>query len=175
MNLETLINVILVIFFLLFTLLSKALASRKKKTTGIQKKLSKNPLFSFFQKIKDRVQESIQELEKQARQEKQKQSADTGFWDEMAEQEWTAGELAEHETPAEAESPSVASQSPAIEERQTQKHPPKRPEKKLSDQTVPPPTIHPYGRRPSLRQAVIWAEIIGKPAALRKDHSDFII
>jgi hypothetical protein len=170
MNLETLINVILVVFFLLFTLLSKTLASRKKKTTGMQKKLSKNPLFSFFQKIRDQIQESIQELEKQARQEKQKQSADTDFWDELAEED-----LAEEETPIAAEPPPVTSRSAAGEGLRTQKQIPRTSKKPLQDQTVPPPTIHPYGRRPSLRQAVIWAEIIGKPAALRKEHSDVII
>lgn len=175
MNLETLINVILVVFFLLFTLLSKSLASRKKKTTGIQKKLSQNPVFSFFQKIKDQIQESIQELEKQARQEKQKQSEDPGFWDELAEEESTEEKLAEQETPIAAEPPPVTSRSAAKDRLRTQKQIRGKSGKPLHDQTVPPPTIHPYGRRPSLRQAVIWAEIIGKPAALRKDHSDFII
>jgi hypothetical protein len=48
-------------------------------------------------------------------------------------------------------------------------------EKASQKQAVPPPTIHPYGRRPSLRQAVVWSEIIGKPVALRKDQSDSVI
>jgi hypothetical protein len=45
-----------------------------------------------------------------------------------------------------------------------------------SPKEVPPPALqHPYGRRPSLRQAVVWAEIIGKPVALRKNQNDAIL
>jgi len=132
-------------------------------------------MFSFFQKIKDQIQQSLQELEKQARQEKarqqkEKQGSDVTFWDELADE----GMIQEEETPLDAE-PARTSVDTRQEELSQKQSDIRTPGKKGARQEVPPPTIHPYGRRPSLRQAVIWAEIIGKPVALRKDHSDAVI
>ncbi|MCF8091246.1 MAG: hypothetical protein K9K21_08585 [Desulfotignum sp.] len=177
MELETLINIGLVFLFLFITIISKSLKRSKKKKARVQEKQTAKPMmFSFFHKIKDQIQQSLQELEKQARQEqakqkKEKQGSDVTFWDELADE----GLILEEETPPDAE-PARASVDTKEKDR-SQKKPDdiRTSEKKALKEEVPPPTIHPYGRRPSLRQAVIWSEIIGKPAALRKDHSDFII
>ena len=177
MELETLINIGLVLLFLLITTISRSLKAAKQKKAGAKKKEPAKPMmFSFFHKIKDQIQQSLQELEKQARQEqavqkKENQGSDATFWDEMADERL----VLEEETPPDAESDRVPVDTPQ-EVTARQKQPGiLTSEKKAAKKEVPPPTVHPYGRRPSLRQAVIWAEIIGRPAALRKDHSDFIM
>ncbi|MEE4364797.1 MAG: hypothetical protein V2J08_12745 [Desulfotignum sp.] len=177
MELETLINIGLVFLFLLITIISKSLKTAKKKKAGAKKKEPAKPMmFSFFHKIKDQIQQSLQELEKQARQEqakqqKEKQGSDGTFWDELADE----GLILEEETPPDTETARVSVDTKEKDLSQKKPSDIRTSGKRALKEEVPPPTIHPYGRRPSLRQAVIWAEIIGKPAALRKDHSDFII
>jgi hypothetical protein len=176
MDLETLINIVLVFLFLLITTLVRVLKSKTKKKPGIQKKQSRNPLFSFFQKIRDQIQESLQELERQARQQQTRQQTDNddaddpGFWDELAEEN-----LPEQKSSTPMEQDTISSQTPAKGIPRQQPDTIAASEKATRKQAVPPPTIHPYGRRPSLRQAVVWSEIIGKPVALRKDQSDSVI
>ena len=177
MELETLINIGLVFLFLLITIIARSLKTAKKKKARAQKKQPAGPsVFSFFHKIKDQIQQSLQELEKQARQEqtkrkKAKQGSDVTFWDELADE----GLILEEETLPDAE-PARASVDTKVKDRSQKKPDDIRTSgKRALKEEVPPPTIHPYGRRPSLRQAVIWSEIIGSPVALRKDHPDFII
>ncbi len=176
MDLETLINIVLVFFFLLITILVRVLKSKTKKKPGIQKKQSRNPLFSFFQKIRDQIQESLQELERQARQQQTRQQTDNddaddpSFWDELAEEG-----LTDQEPSSPMEQDTISSETVAKSIPRKQPDTIAASEKASQKQEVPPPTIHPYGRRPSLRQAVVWSEIIGKPVALRKDQSDSVI
>lgn len=164
MELETLINIGLVFLFLLIFTIARSLKTSKKKKARVQKKQPAGLSdFSFFHKIKDQIQQTLQALEKQG--------SDATFWDELADE----GLILEEETPPDTE-PARAS----IETREEGRSPKKPADIRTSGkialkEEVSPPTIHPYGRRPSLRQAVIWSEIIGRPAALRKDHSDFII
>lgn len=177
MELETLINIGLVFLFLLITTIARSLKTSKKKKARVQKKQPAGlSVFSFFHKIKDQIQQSLQELEKQARreqakQQKENQGSDATFWDELADE----GLILDEETPPDTE-PARASVETREEDRSQKKPADIRTSgKRALKEEVPPPTIHPYGRRLSLRQAVIWSEIIGRPAALRKDHSDFII
>lgn len=184
MDLETLINIVLVFFFLLITTLVRGLKARQqKKKVKKQKQPAKPSPFSFFQKIRDQIQESLQELERQARQQRQQkdtepEASDTTFWDELSEDEESREERekssdqeTEHAYTRDRDRADDPIQQKAIdaqvEDRKIRTPP--------SPKEVPPPMIHPYGRRPSLRQAVVWAEIIGKPVALRKGSSDAII
>ena len=182
MDLETLINIVLVFLFLLITTLVRGLKARQqKKVLKKKKKPAKASPFNFFHKIRDQIQSSLEELERQARQQKKKKEpepSDPSFWEELSE-----GEMIQEER----EMPSAveAEQTPAYARDQTddpiQKMAPdfevqdREIKTPRSSEEVPPPTLHPYGRRPSLRQAVVWAEIIGKPVALRKGSSDAII
>jgi hypothetical protein len=176
MDQETLINIVLVFLFLLITTLVRVFKSKTKKKPGIQKKQSRNPLFSFFQKIRDQIQESLQELEKQARQQQARQQtdnddeADPSFWDELAEEGMT-----EQKPSVLMEQDTISSATVAKGSSRQQPDTIAASKKASQKQEVPAPVIHPYGRRPSLRQAVIWSEIIGKPVALRKDQSDSVI
>ena len=182
MDLETLINIILLFLFLLITTLVRGLKSRQqKKKVKTQKQSAKPAVFSFFQKIRDQIQESLQELERQAREKRGQQKpepepSDTTFWDELSDEEEIRDEL---EKPREREpeyaytrdqtEDPIQKMAPEVQVQDREIQTPSSPKE------VPPPTIHPYGRRPSLRQAVVWAEIIGKPVALRKDPSDAIL
>ncbi|MCF8136956.1 MAG: hypothetical protein K9K63_06565 [Desulfotignum sp.] len=184
MDQETLINLVLVFFFLIITTLVRGLKARQKKKLTKKKQTAKPSVFSFFHKIKDQIQESLQELEKQARQQRQQhqpetESSDPTFWDELAEDEMMQEER--QMTPASETEKARAStrdrtKDPIQEmalENQVHDQKIKTPR---SPKEVPPPALqHPYGRRPSLRQAVVWAEIIGKPVALRKNQNDAIL
>ncbi|MDZ7666752.1 MAG: hypothetical protein U5K27_15760 [Desulfotignum sp.] len=178
MDLETLINIILVFLFLLITTLVRGLKARQKnKKVKTQKQSAKPSVFSFFQKIRDQIQESLQELERQAREKRadrkpEPEPSDSTFWDELSDEEEIQDKL---EKPRERERKPEYAYTRDQTEDPTQKMAPevqvqdREIKTPSSSKEVPPPTIHPYGRRPSLRQAVVWAEIIGKPAALKKD------
>ena len=184
MDKETLINLVLVFLFLIITTLVRGLKARqRKKVMPKKKQTAKPPGFSFFRKIRDQIQESLQELEKQARQQRQQQppeteSADPTFWDELSEDEMIQEER-QMPSARETEKAKAATRNPTRDP--IQKMAPERPiqdreiKTPRSSEEVPPPTLHPYGRRPSLRQAVVWAEIIGKPVALRKNQNDAIL
>ncbi len=183
MDQETLINLVLVFFFLIITTLVRGLKARQKKKLTKKKQTVKPSMFSFFHKIRDQIQESLQELEKQARQQRQQQppeteSSDPTFWDELSEDEMIQEERqmpSARETEKARASTRDRTKDPIQElalENQVQGREIKTPH---SSDEVPPPTLHPYGRRPSLRQAVVWAEIIGKPVALRKNQNDAIL
>jgi hypothetical protein len=176
MDLETLINIVLVFLFLLITTLVRGLKAKQrqqKKKVKKQRQSAKSSVFPFFQKIRDQIQESLKELERQAREQRQQhkpepEPSDTTFWDELSDEEETPEEPEYTYTRDQTEDP-VQKTVPEIQVQD-------REIKTVSSSVdVPPPTIHPYGRRPSLRQAVVWAEIIGKPVALRKGSSDTII
>jgi hypothetical protein len=146
-----------------------------------KKQPAKPSVFSFFQKIRDQIQESLEELERQARQQRQRQApepetSDTTFWDDLSEDEKRQEET---EKPWEREAEHAYTRDRAEDpiqqmalDNQVQDREIRTP---ASPKEVPPPTIHPYGRRPSLRQAVVWAEIIGKPLALRKNAHDHTV
>jgi hypothetical protein len=125
----------------------------------------------------------LQELEKQARQQRQQpqpetESSDPTFWDELSEDERIQEER-QMPSAQETEKERAATRNQTRDP--IQKIAPERPvqgreiKTPHSSDEVPPPTLHPYGRRPSLRQAVVWAEIIGKPVALRKNQNDAIL
>jgi DNA-directed RNA polymerase len=186
MDQETLINLVLVFFFLIITTLVRGLKARQQKKKLTKKKQTAKPaMFSFFHKIRDQIQESLQELEKQARQQRQQQqqqpeteSSDPTFWDELSEDEMIQEE---RQIPSAQETEKKRAATRNQTRDPIQKIAPERPvqgreiKTPHSSDEVPPPTLHPYGRRPSLRQAVVWAEIIGKPVALRKNQNDAIL
>lgn len=184
MDLETLINIVLVFLFLLITTLVRGLKARQqKKVLKKKKKPAKASPFNFFHKIRDQIQSSLEELERQARQQRQKKGpepepSDPSFWEELSEGEMIQEErempsaVETEQTPAYARDQTddpIQKMAPDFEVQDREIKTPR------SSEEVPPPTLHPYGRRPSLRQAVVWAEIIGKPVALRKGSSDAII
>jgi hypothetical protein len=180
MDQETLINLILVICFLIVTTLVRGMKARQQKNKLKKKKQAAKPsMFSFFHKIRDQIQESLQELEKQARQQQQPEteSSDPTFWDELSEDEMIQEERQRPSaSDAEKVHASTRNQTKDPIQKIAPEHPVQDREIKTphSSDEVPPPTLHPYGRRPSLRQAVVWAEIIGKPVALRKNPNDSI-
>lgn len=176
-------------FFLLITTLVRGLKARqRKKKVKKRKQPAKPSPFSFFQKIRDQIQESLQELERQARLQRQQKEtepepSDSTFWDELSEdgdipqarevppaRETVRARTDTRDQSGEGEpvDAPVQKTAPEIEVQDREIKTPTSPKK------VPLPPLHPYGRRPSLRQAVVWAEIIGKPVALRKESSDAI-
>lgn len=162
-------DIVTLILFLLFFILPsvvRGLGKKRKKPFAPKKKKRK---LSLFGKVGEAVQEFIRELEKQAMEAKRQQAEKDGtFWDEMGEEEM---EIAVPEAPP----------APApVEKKVTQPYVSSDSARK---KTAAPPTVPTIARtegadlpglkgrqgRTALQNAVVWAEILGKPIALRKD------
>lgn len=161
----------LIIFFIVFVLPSILKGRGKKKKPPIRVKKKKASLFG---KLGDVLQEFKQELEKQAMEAKRKAEAEKKgtVWDEMAEEEieLVPDEKRPSPVPVKKRAP-----EPYIPEPFT------GPEKAAGATVSAPAQVTPaprktglpelngsLGRHP-LQQAVIWSEILGKPAALKND------
>lgn len=162
MDQDTLINVVMIVFFVIITMVIQAVKSKQKKKPGTApEKGSQKSWFPLLQKLKDQFQEYIEDLERQARQAKQQQEPpDSTFWDELTEEEM----------PDDDDSPDAASRRPSREEtrgKRREKTAPVTPMPKSVGAWKTPSWVR---QHPDLRQAVVWAEIIGKPVALKKDQ-----
>lgn len=168
MDFDSIIPLLLVIvFFVLPSLLKQVLA--KKNKTGQPKAINPNP--SIFDRIGDRIQQFIKDLEEQARQQRQGATQQETGWEGFAEDEELYSEdetkrddeeaiaasltkvLPQNRVPGKASSPAKRSPSPqeqvCIRERKTN----------LSGTC-------PYRSNP-LQNAIVWSEILSKPIALR--------
>ena len=161
MDQDNLINVVLIVFFVIITMVIQAVKSIQKKKPGMApEKGSKKSWFPLLQKFKDQFQEYIEDLERKAREARQQQEPpDPTFWDELTE-----------EAPQDDEDAlDAASRRPSREEirwKRREKTAPVTPMPKSVGAWKTPSWIR---QHPDLRQAVVWAEIIGKPVALKKD------
>jgi hypothetical protein len=167
MDLDTLMNVVLIAIFVIITMVIQAVKSMQKKKPGTApEKASKKSWFPLLQKFKDQLREYAEELERQARQARQQQEPpDETFWNELTEQELEDDEAAA----AAADSRPPEPRRPYPEETREKRG------KKTEPVTPMPESVGVWKtpswvrEHPDLRQAVVWAEIIGKPVALKKD------
>jgi hypothetical protein len=119
----------------------------------------------LLQKLKDQVQEYVEDLERQARQAKQQQEpSDPTFWDELTEEE-----LVDDEDAAAAYSRSSEVRPSSREETRWKRREKTEPVTPMPESVGVWKTPSWVREHPDLRQAVVWAEIIGKPVALKKD------
>ena len=167
MDSDTLINLVLIIFFLIIAMVIQAVKAMQKKKPGTApEKESKRTWLPLIQKLKDQFQAYIEDLERQARQAKQQQEApDTTFWDELAEEDLEEAEDASDADDLKPPGPQRPSWQD-LREKRPEKKGPVTPMPKSVGSWKNPAWVR---QHPDLRQAVVWAEIIGKPVALKKD------
>ncbi len=182
MDFDNVINiVILVLFFVLPAVLNrfkkkktanKALAKAEKPKTG-----KKKPL--VFGNISDQIQKFLKDLEQQARQ--QEQTGDKTVWDELAREpgnddegfpEEPAWQSEDSAGPPVQKAPEPRKRKPApYMAAESERQAPRKHHRSRS-RPAPPPPLADCGaparnRACRLRRAVVWAEILGKPVALK--------
>jgi len=169
MEFDNLITYILLFAFFVLPSVLKGLGKKKKPAAGKEKKAS------LFGKLGETVQNFIRELEKQAQEAKQKaQAQEQGtIWEELANEDEIELDLNENIHQAEpVRKPVPESYDPD--------HPFISPEKRpvpaletvmaeVDEKDTVLPGIRVDLPAHSLRQAVVWSEILGKPVALRND------
>ncbi|HSL62201.1 MAG TPA: hypothetical protein VK885_10460 [Desulfotignum sp.] len=167
MDIDTLINLVMIIFFLIIAMVIQAVKAMQKKKPGkAPEKGSQRTWFPLIQKLKDQFQAYIEHLERQARQAKQQQEApDPTFWDELTEEDLEEAEDASGADDSKQHDP-VQPSWQEIRDKRRGKTDVVTPMPKAVGSWKTPAWVR---QHPDLRQAVVWAEIIGKPVALKKD------
>lgn len=151
--------IVMIIGFVFFVLPSVFRGLGKKKPSPKKKKKR----VSLFSKLGEGVQTFLQELEQQAKQSRQKSSAaekPETFWDEMTEDDSEIDVTQVRPIQNEKKYKTSYGLSDVV------------PVEKVAKAPMPsvlPETNAAKGRTP-LQNAVIWAEILGKPVALKADQ-----
>lgn len=167
----------IIVFFILPGILKQIKAKKKKSVTP--KKTQKPP--SIFDRIGEKIQQFVRELEQQALKQKQADNKQGSDWDRFEEDEIVSQdfETVDHEEDfgkPEFEIPAVA-----IEEAQIPASPAtvKKPEKDMEKKDIKeslfgkgaviqhPGTAQYVFKSNPLQNAVIWSEILGKPVGLK--------
>lgn len=147
------------LFFFIFFILPGLLKQRKKK-----KKPDKAKKPTFFSKIGEQINQFLRELEKQQQQQRQErgQTEVDDIWQALADEDFEEQKAA-HEDEPDLDEQVITEPAPISEP-----EPPR-----IKDVPVPEPSRTPtygsvrqFGKNP-LQNAVVWAEIIGKPVALK--------
>ncbi|WP_022665766.1 hypothetical protein [Desulfospira joergensenii] len=180
MDFDTLINIIILFLFLaLPSIVRRRLAKKKMKAGPEKKKKVKKPgLFSLFGKISDQLQEFRRELERQAGAQKQK-SGET-IWDDLAEpplEDPGQNRVRPQEAPFDPREPVEDEADAFVAAGREAKKRERSPEPGSIQQDLRPARPSCLGpgqvRSCRLRRAVIWAEILDKPVALRDQDGSF--
>ena len=169
MDFDTLITYILL--FLFFVLPSILKRKGKKKNTAPRKK-KKKP--SIFDRVGEKIQEFIRELERQAQEAKKEQEG--SVWDELDDRDedmvpaYEAGgdDFRPHEPDEffpEPESPGVSRPKRTA----VPIKPAEKPDPRDMDPCPAVPAVRAGLPAHALQQAVVWSEVLGPPIALRKD------
>jgi hypothetical protein len=178
MDFDSIITFLFIIgFFILPGILKQIKAKKKKSVTP--KNPQKPP--SIFDRIGEKIQQFVRELEQQALKQKQTDNKQGSDWDrfeedEILSQDFEAVDQEEDFTGPEFEIPAVT-----IEEDQIPASPVavKKPEEDMEKQDIKEPLFgegvarhHPVAaqyvfKSNPLQNAVIWSEILGKPVGLK--------
>lgn len=161
----------LIIFFIIFVLPSvfKGRGKKKKSPSRVKKKKA-----SLFGKLGDVLQEFKRELEKQAMEAKRKAEAEKGgtVWDEMAEEEIELVPAEELPSPVPVKKRAPEYYDPELfvsPEKAVIEPVPVTSAEIPSFRDTGLPELNGSQTRLPLQQAVVWSEILGKPAALKND------
>ena len=171
MDFDSIISMLFILLFFLLPSLLRQLRQKALKKASPDKKKAKKKKNTIFTRIGDQIQKIIREIEEQQRQQQQAAQQDPDdFWQELGgeegivyEGERRAGTEQEIPVPA-AESEQAPLSGPALAEMKgigiTDGIASSFEEKQI-------PMINRY-RKNRLQNAVVWAEILGKPVALKK-------
>ncbi|MCG8642844.1 MAG: hypothetical protein MI862_24165 [Desulfobacterales bacterium] len=175
MDFDSIISMLFILLFFLLPSLLRQLRQKALKKASPDKKKAKKKKNTIFTRIGDQIQKILREIEEQQRQQQEaaKQAAQQDpddFWQELGgeegivyEEERRAGPEQEIPVPAAEAEPAPLS-GPALAEMTeigiTDGFAPSFEEKQI-------PMKSRY-RKNQLQNAVVWAEILGKPVALKK-------
>ena len=168
MDFDSIIPLLFIIAFFVLPSLLKQILGRKQQT-GEPNVIKKNP--SIFDRLGERIQQFVKDLEEQARQQRQVTTEPNTGWEELAEDEEsyfddeTAGEDADFVAPLTMAPPQkrvpekAAWPAKRIPSGQKGIHVKER-KRNLSGTCR-------YKSNP-LQNAIVWSEILSKPIALRE-------
>ncbi len=166
MNFDSIIPLLFVIaFFVLPSLLKHVLAGKEK--TGAPKVIKKNP--SIFDRIGERIQKFVKDLEEQARQQRQGTTEQDTGWEALAEDEDTGSDFEIKEEDADFSEPSMIVPPKSIPEKKelpAKGIPARQKENYLKERKRNLSGPCRYKSNP-LQNAIVWSEILSKPIALR--------
>jgi len=168
MNFDSVIPLLLVIAFFVLPSLLKQIMARKQKT-GEPKIIKKNP--SIFDRIGERIQQFVKELEEQARQQRQGTTEQNTGWEAVAENEKSyaddekSGEDADFAVPLTMAPPSQS--VPPKASLPARKNPSRQKEVCVRERKRNLSGTCRYRSNP-LQNAIVWSEILSKPIALRE-------
>jgi len=164
----------LMAFFILPGLLKRFKEIKAKNAKPAQ--VSKKP--SIFDKIGEKIQKFVRELEQQAKQQKQAGSHQSSAWDDLAEDEDSSFEFETYDQEDDsAGTPELKNSEPLIPaedisiSRAAIKKSQKAIKEPLIDQNLilQPSVSSKYVFKSNpLQNAVIWAEILGQPVGLKR-------
>jgi len=167
MDFDSIIPLLFVIAFFVLPSLLKQIMARKKKT-GEPKAIQKNP--SIFDRIGEKIQKFVKDLEEQARQQRQGTTQQDTGWEAFAEDEDTGSDFEIIEEDADFSAPSIIvppqKNIPEKKVLPAKRIPARQKENFVKERKRNLSGTCQYKSNP-LQNAIVWSEILSKPIALR--------
>ncbi len=173
MDFDSIIPLLFVIAFFVLPSLLKQIMARKKKT-GEPKAIQKNP--SIFDRIGEKIQKFVKDLEEQARQQRQGTTQQDTGWEAFAEEEDPGSDFEILGEDADFSEPSmIAPPQKSVPEKTVWPAKKQLPAKRISSGQKETRVKErkrnlsgscQYKSNP-LQNAIVWSEILSKPIALR--------
>jgi hypothetical protein len=178
MDFDSIITFLFIIGFFILPGILKQIKAKKKKS--ITPKKAKNPP-SIFDRISEKIQQFVRELEQQALQQKQAGNKQDSQWDRFEEDEMLSQDFETVDQEEDFSEPGFETGAAAIPEAQILGYSAavKDPEEDMVKQDIkealsgkgaaiqhPDAAKYVFKSNP-LQNAVIWSEILGKPVGLK--------
>lgn len=164
MDLDTIITFLFLLVFFVLPSILKQIQARKKKagTAAVPEKKKKKP--SIFNRMGEQIQQFIQELEKQAQQQKEAEKKAAEVWESFEDDQAADADfdVPEAFTVPKDVDPKKAQQPEISEPLRKQAVPPLQ--KTVTHRPVS--TRYQFRSNP-LQNAIIWSEILNKPVGLK--------
>lgn len=162
MDFDSIVTFLFIIAFFILPSILKQIQARKKKVAK-PKKARKTP--SIFGRISEQIQQFVQELENQAKQQKKETHEQETIWDTLAEEEEPSFVFESVDEDAGFNEP----EPEKIERPVKKKIYSRKPEQESCLKAPLQPVQQPYCFKSNpLQNAIIWSEILSKPLALRE-------
>ncbi|MCD4722302.1 MAG: hypothetical protein K8S13_20950 [Desulfobacula sp.] len=161
MDFDSIVTFLFIIAFFVLPSIIKQVLARKKKTATPKKTKKK---LSIFGRIGERIQQFIQELEEQAKQQKKETSDQEIIWETLSEEEESPPVFESVVEDADFSEPEPEVFKPPVKKRiQSRRH---EQESCIKEPLYPLREKYCFKSNP-LQNAIIWSEILSKPLALR--------
>jgi len=178
MDFDSIITFLFIIVFFILPGILKQIKAKKKKSVTPKKTKKKS---SIFDRIGEKIQQFVRELEQQALKQKQADNKQDSDWDRFEEDEILSQDFETVDQEEDFSEPEFEIPAAAIEKAQIPSYPAtiKKPEEDRTKQDIKESlfgegsAIHHPGaakyvfKSNPLQNAVIWSEILGKPVGLK--------